>query len=223
MDSSEIILNKLTRKAATKQEVFRVCKSFFDQLKEVISELSDELGQEVSPVDKHVEIKYTDKGEFEIELKFSGDTLIFHMHSNTFSFDKSHQIWNSSYVKEDEYRAYCGVINVYNFLSDSFKYNRVNDLGYMLGRILINKDKHFFTDGTGRMSFLHNDFQNNILNKDILKNIVQELMLHAMDFELITPPYKDVQVVSLHQINEMSQKMKLKTAKKLGFKFTNEK
>jgi hypothetical protein len=223
MNSSEIILNKLTRKAAAKQEVYRVCKSFFDQLKEVISELSDELGQEVSPVDKHVEIKYTDKGEFEIELKFSGDTLIFHMHSNTFSFDKSHQIWNISYVKEDEYRAYCGVINVYNFLSDSFKYNRVNDLGYMLGRIFINKDKHFFTDGTGRMSFLHNDFQNNILNKDILKNIVQELMLHAMDFELITPPYKDVQVVSLHQINEMSQKMKLKTAKKLGFKFTNEK
>ena len=223
MNSSEIILNKLTCKAAAKQEVYRVCKSFFDQLKEVISELSDELGQEVSPVDKHVEIKYTDKGEFEIELKFSGDTLIFHMHSNTFSFDKSHQIWNSSYVKEDEYRAYCGVINVYNFLSDSFKYNRVNDLGYMLGRIFINKDKHFFTDGTGRMSFLHNDFQNNILNKDILKNIVQELMLHAMDFELITPPYKDVQVVSLNQINEMSQKMKLKTAKKLGFKFTNEK
>jgi hypothetical protein len=223
MDSSEKILNKLTRKAAAKQEVYRVCKSFFDQLKEVISELSDELGKEVSPVDKHVEIKYTDKGEFEIELKFSGDTLIFHMHSNTFSFDKSHQIWNSSYVKEDEYRSYCGVINVYNFLSDSFKYNRVNDLGYLLGRIFINKEKHFFTDGNGRMSFLYNNFQNDILDKDILKGIVQELMLHAMDFELITPPYKDVQVVSLHQINEMSQKMKLKTAKKLGFKFTNEK
>ena len=223
MDSSKKILNKLTRKAAAKQEVYRVCKSFFDQLKEVISELSDELGKEVSPVDKHVEIKYTDKGEFEIELKFSGDTLIFHMHSNTFSFDKSHQIWNSSYVKEDEYRSYCGVINVYNFLSDSFKYNRVNDLGYLLGRIFINKEKHFFTDGNGRMSFLYNNFQNDILDKDILKGIVQELMLHAMDFELITPPYKDVQVVSLHQINEMSQKMKLKTAKKLGFKFTNEK
>ena len=48
-------------------------------------------------------------------------------------------------------------------------------------------------------------------------------MLHAMDFELVTPPYKDVQVVSLHQINQMSQNMKLKTAKKLGFKFSNEK
>ena len=47
-------------------------------------------------------------------------------------------------------------------------------------------------------------------------------MLHAMDFELVTPPFKDVQVVSLHQINQMSQNMKLKTAKKLGFKFSNE-
>ncbi|MGB2138021.1 MAG: hypothetical protein ACPHVP_04055 [Flavobacteriales bacterium] len=223
MDSSEKIINKLTKKAATKQEVYRVCKSFFDMLKEVVSELSEELSNDVSPIDQHVEIKYTDKGEFEIELKFSGDTLIFHMHTNTFSFDKSHQIWNSSYVKEDEYKAYCGVINVYNFLSDSFKYNRTNDLGYMIGRLFINKEKHFFTEGNGRMSFLYNNFQNDILDKPILKNIVHELMLHAMDFELVTPPFKDVQVVSLHQINQMSQNMKLKTAKKLGFKFSNEK
>ena len=73
------------------------------------------------------------------------------------------------------------------------------------------------------MSFLYNNFQNDILDKPILKNIVHELMLHAMDFELFTPPFKDVQVVSLHQINQMSQNMKLKTAKKLGFKFSNEK
>ncbi|MDA9898058.1 hypothetical protein N9D69_00630 [Flavobacteriales bacterium] len=223
MDTSGKILSKLTQQAAAKQEVFRVCKSLFDELKEVIHELSQELGKEVSPVDKHVEIKFTDKGEFEVALKFSGDTLIFHMHSNTFSFDKSHQIWNTSYVKKDQFRAYCGVINVYNFLSDSFKYNRVNDLGYLLGRIFINKEKHFFTDGNGQMNFLHNNFQNDILDKDTLKTIVKELMLQAMDFELITPPYKEVQVVSLNQINEMSQKMKLKTAKKLGFKFSNEK
>ena len=113
MDSSEKIINKLTKKATTKQEVYRICKSFFDMLKEVISELSKELSKEILKLDKHVEIKYIDKGEFEIQLKFSGDTLIFHMHSNTFSFDKSHQIWKSSYVKEDEYRAYCGVINIY--------------------------------------------------------------------------------------------------------------
>jgi histone H3/H4 len=223
MDSSDKIVNKLTKKAATKQEVYRVSKSVFETLKEVISELSEVLSKEISSLDKHVEIKYINKGEFEIQLKFSGDTLIFHMHTNTFSFDKSHQIWKSSYVKEDEYRAYCGVINIYNFLSDSFKYNRINDLGFMIGRLYINKEKHFFTEGNGRMSFLYNNFQNDILDKKVLKNIVNELMLYAMDDELISPPLKEVQVVSLNQINQMSQNMKLKTAKKLGFKFSNEK
>ena len=222
MDSSKKIIGKLTKKAATKQEVYRVCRSFFDLLKKVVSEITIDLSKDVSSVDKHVEIKYIDKGEFEIELKFSGDTLIFHMHTNTFLFDKNHHIWNSSYVKEDKYRAYCGVINVYNFLSDSFKYNRVNDLGFMIGRIFINKEKHFFTEGNGRMSFLFNNFQNDILNKEVLKNIINELMLYAMDDELISTPLKEVQVVSLHQINQMSQNMKLKTSKKLGYKFNDE-
>ena len=221
MKESDKIIDRLTKKAATKQQVYRVCKSFFDILKEVTSELANKLENEIE--DKYVEVKYLDKGEFEIELKFSGDTLIFHMHTNTFSFEKSHQIWNSSYVKEDKYRAYCGVINVYNFLSDSFKYNRENDIGFLIGRIFINKDKHFFTDGNGKMSFLFNDFQNSILNQEHLVTIVQELMLHAMDFELMTPPFKEVQVVSVHQIMQMSSKMKLKTSKKLGYKFSNEK
>jgi len=223
MDSSKKIIDKLSKKAATKQEVFRVSKSAFNSLKEVTKKLSNDLESQISPLDKNVEVKYTDKGEFEIEIKFSGDTLIFHMHTNTFSFDKTHQIWSSKYVKEDKYRAYCGVINVYNFLSDSFKYHRENDLGFLLGRIFINKDQHFFTDGTNKMGFLYNDFEHSVLNKNILKSIIEELMLNAMDFELITPQFKDVQVVSVHQVMEMSKKMKLKTSKKLGYRFNSEK
>jgi len=223
MENSKKIINRLSKKAATKQEVFRVSKSVFNTLKNVAKELSEDLESQITTIDENVEVKYTDKGEFEIEIKFSGDTLIFHMHTNTFSFDKSHQIWNSKYVKEDKYRAYCGVINVYNFLSDSFKYNRENDLGFLLGRIFINKDQHFFTDGTNKLGFLYNDFDQSTINKDILKNIIEELMLNAMDFELLTPPFKDVQVVSLHQVLEMSKKMKLKTSKKLGYRFNSEK
>lgn len=223
MENSKKIINRLSKKAATKQEVFRVSKSVFNTLKNVAKELSEDLESQITPIDENVEVKYTDKGEFEIEIKFSGDTLIFHMHTNTFSFDKTHQIWNSKYVKEDKYRAYCGVINVYNFLSDSFKYKRENDLGFLLGRIFINKDQHFFTDGTNKLGFIYNDFDQSTINKDILKNIIEELMLNAMDFELLTPPFKDVQVVSLHQVLEMSKKMKLKTSKKLGYRFNSEK
>ena len=56
MDISEKIINKLTKKAAAKQEVYRVCKSFFDMLKEGINELSEELSKNVLPLDKHVKI-----------------------------------------------------------------------------------------------------------------------------------------------------------------------
>ena len=61
MDSSKKIINKLTKKAIAKQEVYRICKSFFDMLKEVISELSEDLSKEISVLDKYVEIKYIDK------------------------------------------------------------------------------------------------------------------------------------------------------------------
>ena len=147
MDSSKKIINKLTKKAITKQEVYRICKSFFDMLKEVISELSEDLSKEISVLDKHVEIKYIDKGEFEIQLKFSGDTLIFHMHTNIFDFPPNHSIHKSSYIKDDNMRSFCGVIHVYNFLNDSFKYNRLNDIGHLVARIFVNKDKHFFVEG----------------------------------------------------------------------------
>jgi hypothetical protein len=55
------------------------------------------------------------------ELKVAGDTIIFHMHTNVFKLDQSHSLWKTSYLGEDELRGYFGVVNMYNFLSDSFK------------------------------------------------------------------------------------------------------
>lgn len=223
MTRKDEILNRLCQKAATKQEVYRTSKEVFEELKTVLKEVAEELDGQMCSIDKHVQVEYKDKGEFEAELRFSGDVLIFHFHSNTFHFDKSHHIWNSSYTKTDEYRTYCGVINIYNFLSDSFKYNRENDLGYLIGRMFVNKEKHFFVEGKGKLSFLYNDFPNAVVNKESLKSILQEAILYSMDFELLTPPFNKVQIVTLNQIKEMSHNMKLKTAKRLGFRFSNEK
>ena len=64
-----------------------------------------------------VEVKYLPKGDFEVQIKFSGDILIFHMHSNIFDFPSSHHIHSTSYVEEDKMRSFCGLINIYNFLS----------------------------------------------------------------------------------------------------------
>ena len=217
------LINKLCQKATTKQQVYRTTQEVFEDLKKNLQQIAIELNEQMQNIDKFVKIEYKDKGPFEAELQFSGDVLIFHFHSNTFKFDKSHHIWNHSYTKNNEYNAYCGVINIYNFLSDSFKYNRVNDLGHLIGRIFINKENHFFVEGKGKLNFLFNDFANAVIDREILRNILHEAVLFAMDFELTTPPFNEVNVVTLHQIKEMSHNMKLKTAKRLGYRFSKEK
>ena len=65
---------------------------------------------------------------------------------NVFDFEKTHKVHRTSYVKKDKGNFYCGMINVYNFLADSFKYNRVKDSGYLVGRLFINQDLHFFVE-----------------------------------------------------------------------------
>ena len=64
--------------------------------------------------------QYNDKGPFEVEFKVGGYLLIFSMHSNVFEFDDKHPVWKTKYIEEDSLRSYCGVINIYNFLADSF-------------------------------------------------------------------------------------------------------
>ena len=218
MSKNDKILEKLRLKSVTKQAVYRINKEVFNELKQCAKTITDELSKEMSKIDSNVVVNFTEKGDFEVVIQFSGDTLIFHMHTNTFTFDENHHIWKKPYVKEDHQRAYCGVINVYNFLSDSLKYNRQNDLGFLIGRIFINKDRHFFTEGNGKLGIAYKNFQESKINKELMKEILRELMLYAMDFELQTPNVKDVQVVSMHQILEMSQNIQLKTSKKLGYR-----
>ena len=44
-------------------------------------------------------------------------------------------------------------------------------------------------------------------------------MLYTLDFDLFIPPYDKVKEVSVFEIQQLSDKLKLKTAKRLGFQF----
>jgi hypothetical protein len=219
----EEIIKLLLQKSKTKQAVYRVTQKVFANFQKALQEKVKRLFKEVTVVDKSVEVKYSSKGEFEAQIKFSGDTLLFHMHSNVFDFPTSHAIHKTKYVKEDELRSFCGVIHIYNFLSDSLKYNRMNDEGYLIGRVFINKESHFFVDGDKQLGFLFNDFINQEINDEQIKKIIDVAILYALDFDLQTPNINDINVVSVHQIIEMSAQQKIKTAKRLGYKFSFEK
>ncbi len=220
MNSEEKIVSLLKEKACTKQKIYRITKNVFANFQDVLQEKATILNNEVQ--DKDVEVSYEESGDFDAKLKFSGDTLLFHMHSNIFDFDSSHQIHKTSYVKEDKMRSFCGVINIYNFLSDSLKYNRLNDAGFLIARIFINKDNHFFVEGDKQLGFLFNDFVNQQIDEVQICKIIDTAMIYALNFDLQTPNFNDVKVVSLHQILDINNNHKIKTSKRLGFKFSSE-
>ncbi|MBT6650537.1 MAG: hypothetical protein HOB54_04115 [Flavobacteriales bacterium] len=220
MNSEEKIVSLLKEKACTKQKIYRITKNIFANFQDVLQEKANILNNEIQ--DKDVEVSYEESGDFDAKLKFSGDTLLFHMHSNIFDFDSSHQIHKTSYVKEDKMRSFCGVINIYNFLSDSLKYNRLNDAGFLIARIFINKDNHFFVEGDKQLGFLFNDFVNQQIDEVQICKIIDTAMIYALNFDLQTPNFNDVKVVSLHQILDINNNHKIKTSKRLGFKFSSE-
>jgi hypothetical protein len=218
-DAKKLILETLKTKACLKQDVFKKTISIFQDFKTEAEKLASELKSEMAKVDKDVAIDFIDKTEYEFHIKFGGDILVFYMHTNVFDFEKSHSIWNTSYLKEDELRAYCGMINVYNFLADSFKYNRLNDVGYLVGRIFLNKDLHYFVEGKRQLGFLYNDFVNEVISNDKIRKIIESSILYSMDFDLLTPHYDTMKVVSVNEVNEVTSAMSIKTGKRLGFKF----
>ncbi len=136
----------LSRKSAAKQLAYKTTLEVFREMKLVMSELEGEINPHISDA-PGVKINYYDKGDFEAHFKFSGDTIIAMMHTNIFDFDENHFISKTKYIKEDPLREYCGMIQVYNFLSDSIRYNREQDSGYLIARMFINKEHHFFIGG----------------------------------------------------------------------------
>ena len=174
------IIKLLKEKASNKQLVYRLTQSVFSDFQKILKQKAARIHKTVASEDKNIEISYSSKGKFEAQIKFSGETLLFHMHSNVFDFPTNHSMHKTKYIKEDQLRSFCGVIHVYEFLSDSLKYNRVNDSGYLIARIFINKDKHFFVEGDNEVGFLFNNFINEEINLEQIDKIIDVLMMYSL-------------------------------------------
>ncbi|MBK8806352.1 MAG: hypothetical protein IPO21_06805 [Bacteroidales bacterium] len=198
---------------------FENTQNAFSNLKQVIHDFSEEYNNELQSLGKEAVIEYKDLGNFEIELKIAGDLIVFNMHSNIFDFDKNNPIWKSSYVNENSFASYCGVINVYNFIADSFKFNRLDDIGYLIARIFVNKDNHYFVEGKRQLGFLYNDFSNSVLSTFELKRILESAILFTLDFDLLVPEYDNVNMITVAQVKANINNVKYQTAKRLGFQF----
>ena len=219
LKSHELLMKTFVEKATLKNHIYQNTVKSFQKLKVALKHIADNLRKEINHHSKDILVEYKEQGEFVVELKFAGDVLIFVMHTNIFHFEKDHHIWKLSYVDKDHSRSYCGMINVYNFLTDSFKYNRINDAGYLVGRIFVNKENHFFVEGKRQLGFLYNDFQNAVLDEKAIRSVVESTILYSLSFDLYTPPYDAVKEISVQDMNDASQYLNMKTGKRVGFRF----
>lgn len=213
------LFGSIAGKAILKQKVYSNTYDTFSSFKRVIKQLVQTYQESDIEKKSKIPFEYKNRGEFEVELKFAGDILIFMMHTNVFDFPRTHEVMKLPYIHEDRERSYCGIINIYNFLGDSFKYKRINDLGYLIGRVFINKDCHYFIEGKREIGLLYKSFDAAKMNKEAAKSIITSAIKYTLNFDLLTPPYEEVKLLTVHQIQTTLDNMKIRTGKRLGFKF----
>jgi hypothetical protein len=219
----ESLLEALVIKSNVKQQVFDNTLKAFNILKKVLKQLAMDYSSKIKlDIPASSLPVFKDRGSFEAEFQIAGDLLIFSMHSNVFEFDDKHPVWNTTYIKDDPLRSYCGTINIYNFLADSFKYNRPNDLGYLVARIFINKDNHFFVEGKRQSEEVVKDFAMDSVSPGLIRQIIETAIQYCIEFDLLVPPYDQVKMATVEQMNQKMSHSKMSTGKRLGFSFNSD-
>ena len=223
MDKSplrEKILATIINKSTLKQHIFDNTFTTLNELKDVLFEIASELDDDLDgKLDKRVRIEYRDRGKFEAQLQIASDLLIFRMHTDVFEFDSNHIIWQNEYVQRERDNSYCGVIDIYNFLSDSFKFNRNADEGYLIGRLFINREKSFFVEGKRQTLQRPMHFGQKQITREALISIMETAINYAINFDLLVPDYEDNKRVTVDQFNSKMDNSKFVTGKRIGYEF----
>ena len=217
INQREQIVSILKNKSSMKQDVYKNTIQTFGFLRDTCKDVSHDLKSELDKFDRRVSLNFTDVNQHAFQLKVAGDMLEFYMHTNVFEFEKSHPMHKTGYVKNNEYNSYCGIINIYNFLADSFQFNRLNDLGYLVGRIFVNREMRFFIEAKGPIGIKYNSFSSEPLTKETLKEILYDFMIWVISFDLFTPPFDAVREVSVNEMQEKTSSVSLRTGKRLGY------
>ena len=89
---SDLVFNK----GELKQHVYAATKETFELFRTTTREIIDLFKQERQVNGKDVSFEFTDRGDFEFEVKFAGDVLIFMMHTNVFEFSRNHEVMKTT-------------------------------------------------------------------------------------------------------------------------------
>lgn len=221
-DKKVTIVTTLKEKSVLKQKVYDNTLEWFGVVKDILKTMARDVNTNLGNVDSRVKMEYTDRSNFDAQLKVAGDILLFSMHSNIFQFDREHPAWKTPYIQKNKFNAYSGIINIYNFLFDSFKYSRQDDLGYLIARVFINHENQYLVEGKRQMGMLFSNYGNEAISRNSLQVIISTAIQYCLEFDLLVPPYDTVKIATVGQAEAKIQHSRVITGKRLGFQFNSD-
>ena len=219
---NENILKLIQEKGTTAIDVFNRSKETFEIFKSELQKMERELKLKMMSIDPRVLVDFDDKGKLEVHLKVANDEIVFLMQPSVFTLDENHPAMKSSYMRDDTTRNVCGMICIYNFLSDSFKFNRVLDSGLLVARIFINKEMHFIMEGKRQMGLLFNNFPVDVVDAEKVKSIIEKVVIHCLENDTSAPAYDLMQLATVQELVNRSGQV-FESGKRFGFVMQSEK
>ncbi len=213
------IISTVGAKALLRAEIELRMTDSFEDLCAVLADLATEYN---TLLEGKTTVRYERMAQHVAQFTINEDTLIFAQHTDIFQFDRDHEAWQTPYVVEDATRSYAGIVNVYNFLAESFKYDRDEDIGYLIARVFIGKEGAYFVEGKRQRNMGVSHYGEQTLDRNNWRRVVETALKYAAEFDLLAPPYETEKLTDLIHLKAKILTSKTKTAKRLGFSFNSD-
>lgn len=208
------IVSKLQTTSKLKYNLFESTEKLFGELEIVCRELMQEI-IESNKEEKPIPLKLEKINDYEFIFRIGGDVMIFILQSNIVRLPDDTYLSKSKYLKKDVSLRYFGQILIYNFLSDTLTFGRLEDPGYLIGRILLNKENKFFLEGDRKIVFNFPELKDNPVSKEKMRDLVEQLVISVLENDLLAPAFQDIMLISYHQKLEHTSSMG--NPQKIGF------
>jgi hypothetical protein len=191
-------------------------EALFLDLEKICTQLAEEINQ-ANKEGIPISIKVERTNAFEFIFRIGGDVLIFILQSNIVRLPDENYLSKSKYLKGDVSLRYFGQILIYNFLSDTIDFGRLDDPGYLIGRVLLNRENKFFLEGDRKIVFNFPELKENIVNPEKMRDFVEQLVVSALENDLLAPSFTDIMLITYQQ--KIEHTSGLGNPQKIGFDF----
>lgn len=206
------ILEKLQTTTKLKLNMLDETQKVFEECLEICVALAAELRKSGSN-DIPIEVEKVNDNEF--IFRVGADVLVFILQSNIVRLPDETYLSKSKYLKEDITLRFFGQILIYNFLADTVTFGRLDDPGYLICRILMNREKKFYLEGDRKVVYSFPELKENPMTTEKLRTLVELLTEAALDNDLLAPAFQDIMLITYHQKLEHTSSMG--NPQKIGF------